>query len=79
MTNCSQKVSKLYTFLESTYPEIQRKHIPRVYEYQSLTSSHTVDDCDGEGYTCHRVRGACPYEGEGTHAGRLLANSTCGM
>ena len=36
MTKSSQKkVSKLYTFLESTYPEMQRKHIPRVYEYQS--------------------------------------------
>ena len=27
----SKNLSKLYTFLESTYPEMQRKHIPRVY------------------------------------------------
>ena len=31
------------TFLESTYPEMQRKHIPRIKEYQSLTSSHPLD------------------------------------
>ena len=37
------KSVKLYTFLESTYPEMQRKLIPRVYEYQSSTSSHLVD------------------------------------
>ena len=38
------QVSKLYTFLESTYPEMQRKLIPRVNEYQLSTSSHPVDD-----------------------------------
>ena len=38
------QVSKLYTFLESTYPEMQRKLIPRVNEYQLSTSSHLVDD-----------------------------------
>ena len=32
------------TFFESTYPEMQRKHIPRVNEYQSSTSSHPLDD-----------------------------------
>ena len=31
-------------FFEPTYPEMQRKHIPRVNEYQSLTSSHPLDD-----------------------------------
>ena len=31
------------TFLESTYPEMQRKPIPRINEYQSLTSSHPLD------------------------------------
>ena len=34
MTKSSQKVSKLYAFLEPTYPEIQRKHISTLYEYQ---------------------------------------------
>ena len=29
-------------FFESTYPEMHRKHIPRVNEYQSGTSSHPV-------------------------------------
>ena len=44
MTKSSQKVSKLYTFLESTNPEMQRKHIPRVYEYQSSTIGHPDDN-----------------------------------
>ena len=36
MTKSSQKkCQNCITFLESTYPEMQRKHIPRVYEYQS--------------------------------------------
>ena len=36
MTKPSQKSVKIvYFVLESTYPEMQRKHIPRVYEYQS--------------------------------------------
>ena len=36
MTKSSQKSVKIvYVFLESTYPEMQRKHITRVYEYQS--------------------------------------------
>ena len=43
MTKCSQKGSKLYTFLETTFPEMLRKLIPRLYEYQSSTSSHLVD------------------------------------
>ena len=44
MPNAVKRVSKLYIFLESTYPEMQRKHIPRVYDYQSSTSSHPVND-----------------------------------
>ena len=32
MTKFSQKMSKLYTFFESTYPEMQRKHIPGLNE-----------------------------------------------
>ena len=36
MTKSSQKkCHNCIPFLESTYPEMQRKHIPRVYEYQS--------------------------------------------
>ena len=35
MMKSSQKVSKLYTFFEYTYPEMQRKRIPRLNEYQS--------------------------------------------
>ena len=38
------KCQNCIPFLESTYPEMQRKHISRVYEYQSSTSSHLVDD-----------------------------------
>ena len=35
MTSPVKKSVKIvYLFLESTYPEMQRKHIPRVYEYQ---------------------------------------------
>ena len=30
-----KKCKKCIPFLESTYPEMQRKHIPRLYEYQS--------------------------------------------
>ena len=30
-----KSVKIVYLFLESTYPEMQRKHIPSVYEYQS--------------------------------------------
>ena len=44
MPNPVKRVSKLYIFLESTYPEMQRKHIPRVYEYQLSTSSQHIDD-----------------------------------
>ena len=45
MTKSSQKKCQNYIpFLESTYPEMHRKHIPREYEYQSSTSSHPVDD-----------------------------------
>ena len=44
MTKSSQKVSSCIAFFESTYNEMQRKHIPRVYENQSSTSSHPVDD-----------------------------------
>ena len=45
MTKSSQeKCQNCIPFLESTYPEMQRKHISRVYEYQSLTSSHPIDD-----------------------------------
>ena len=41
MTKSSQKkCQNCIPFLESTYPEMQRKHIPRVYEYQSGASSH---------------------------------------
>ena len=40
----SKKCQNCITFLESTYAEIQRKHIPRVSEYQSSTSSHPDDD-----------------------------------
>ena len=40
---CSENGVKI-PFLESTYPEMQRKHIPRVNKYQSSTSSHPVDD-----------------------------------
>ena len=32
------------TFFKSTYPEMQRKHIPRVNEYQSWTRSHLLND-----------------------------------
>ena len=36
MTKSSQKnCQNCIRFLESTYPEMQRNHIPRVYEYQS--------------------------------------------
>ena len=36
MTKSSQKnCQNCIHFLDSTYPEMQRKHIPRVYEYQS--------------------------------------------
>ena len=36
MTKFSKKsVQNCIPFLESTYPEMERKHIPRVYEYQS--------------------------------------------
>ena len=36
MTKSSQeKYQNCIPFFESTYPEMQRKHIPRVYEYQS--------------------------------------------
>ena len=36
MTKTSQKkCENCIPFLESTYPEMQRKHIPRVNEYQS--------------------------------------------
>ena len=36
MTKSSQKIVKfVYLFFESTYPEMERKHKPRVYEYQS--------------------------------------------
>ena len=31
----SKKCQNCSPFFESSYPEIQRKHIPRVYEYQS--------------------------------------------
>ena len=35
MTKSSQKKCQNYIpFSELTYPEMQRKHIPRVYEYQ---------------------------------------------
>ena len=34
----------LIPFMESTYPEMQRKHVPRVLKYQSSTSIHLVDD-----------------------------------
>ena len=35
MTKSSQKKCQNFIpFLESTYPEMQKKHIPRVYEYQ---------------------------------------------
>ena len=38
MTKSSQKkCQNCIPFLESTYPEMQRKHIPRVYEYQRDT------------------------------------------
>ena len=32
----SKKYQNCIPFLEYTYPEMQRKHISRVYEYQSL-------------------------------------------
>ena len=36
MTKSSQKSVKIvYVFFESTYPEMQRKPMPRVYENQS--------------------------------------------
>ena len=36
MTKSSKKKGQnCIPFLESTYPEMQRKHIPRVYEHQS--------------------------------------------
>ena len=36
MTKSSRKLCQnCIPFLESTYPEMQRKHIRRVYEYQS--------------------------------------------
>ena len=44
MTNSSQKSVKIVYFFKSTDPEMQRKHITRVYEYQLTTSSHLVDD-----------------------------------
>ena len=45
MTKSSQKkCQNCIRFLESTCPEMQRKHIPWVYEYQSWTSSHPIDD-----------------------------------
>ena len=35
MTKSSQEKGQNYVpFFESTYPEMQRKHIPRVNEYQ---------------------------------------------
>ena len=34
MTKCSQKGSKLDAFLGPTYPEMQRKDIRILYEYQ---------------------------------------------
>ena len=37
MTKCSKKSQNYMPSLESTYPEMQRKHIPRVYEYQLST------------------------------------------
>ena len=39
-----KKCQNCICFLESTYPEMQRKHIPRVYEHQSGTSSDPIDD-----------------------------------
>ena len=30
-------------FFESTYPEMQRKHIPSVYEYQPVATRHQKD------------------------------------
>ena len=43
MTKSSQQKCQNYTsFSESTYLEMQRKHIPRVYEYQSSTSRHQL-------------------------------------
>ena len=37
MTKCSKKCQHYMHSLESTYPEMQRKHIPKVYEYQLST------------------------------------------
>ena len=39
----SKRCQNCIPFLESTYHEMQRKHIPRVFEYQSSTSNHPVD------------------------------------
>ena len=44
MTKSSQKVSQLYTFFESTYAEMQLKHLSTVHECQASTRSHRVDD-----------------------------------
>ena len=33
--SCQKECQNCIPFLESTYPEMQRKHIPKVYEYQS--------------------------------------------
>ena len=40
----SKKCQNCIACLESAYNEMQRKHVPRVYEYQSSKSSHPVDD-----------------------------------
>ena len=38
-----KKVSKLYTFFENTYPEMQRKRMPRLNEYQSRRGKRRSD------------------------------------
>ena len=43
MTKSSQnKCQNCISFLKSTYPEMQTKHIHTVLEYQSLTSRHQL-------------------------------------